>query len=41
LDSLPTHHLLGMKVKINIRIETFIKHERSRTPCPSYSSNWR
>jgi hypothetical protein len=29
-DSLPVHHLLGMKVKINIRIERFIQHEQSR-----------
>jgi hypothetical protein len=37
-DSLPPYHLLGMKVKINIRIETSIPHEQSRTPCPRYSS---
>jgi hypothetical protein len=37
-DSLPVHHLLGMKVKISIRIETIIQHEQSRTPRPSYSS---
>jgi hypothetical protein len=37
-DTLPAYDLLGMKVKINIRIETSIQHERSRTPCPSYSS---
>jgi hypothetical protein len=37
-DSLPVHHLLGVKVEISIRIETIIQHEQSRTPCPSYSS---
>jgi hypothetical protein len=37
-DSLPRHDLLGIMVRINIRIETSQQHERSRTPRPSYSS---